>query len=159
MPLAQTDSGLIYPAEGMDGAQVRAALKQHDRNLDLIQQLDPDWRRWVYKVTYSTGSGDQVLFAWRGPGGEPLELSSAIIDRVKLLDKNTPVAAPNEDALNEAPLERRRKDWEQTSDDLADDYLPRTRRKAILPRTMNPGNHRWKERQYRLQQQRLRETR
>jgi hypothetical protein len=159
VPLAQTESGIVYPAEGMDGARIRAALKEHDRNLDLIQQLDPDWGRWVYKVTYSTGSGDEVLFAWRGANGEPLELSSALLDKVKRLDKNTSVAAPDADALNDRHLKSRKKDWDDSTDDLVDDYLPRSRRKSLLPRTRDFANRRWKERQYQLQQQRLRETR
>jgi hypothetical protein len=146
---ARSDSGLVYPVEGMDGAAVRAALKEHDRNLDLIQQLDPQWGRWVFKVTYATGGPSEVLFAWRAPSGEPLPLSSALIDKVKQLDRNTAFAAPDADHLNAQHLDERREDWEEARQDLKDDYLRRAKRQPILPRTTHWGNRRWKEKQSR----------
>lgn len=138
MTLASTDSGIVYPAEGMDGARIRAALKEHDRNLDLTQYADPHWNCWVYKVVYAVSPERQeVLFAWRDPNGRPLPLSSGLIDKVKLLDKNTSVAAPDPDVKNEELKEKREQDWADTREDLTKSYLRESKYTTILPRSRN----------------------
>jgi hypothetical protein len=85
-----TDSGLIL-REREDGLAVARALREYDRDLSLVVDSHGLWR--VY-------AGDVFVCDWSDADGSPLPLTMGLLDKIKLLDKNTSSKAPDPDELN-----------------------------------------------------------
>lgn len=132
-------SGLLLP-EGTEEAAVRDLLQKHDRNLRLTKQIDMTWGRWVYMVSVQV-SPDRVerLLSWRDENGCPLPLSSAIVDRAQMLDRNTVGGPENEDEANRALLERRRRESREWGEEIASEFGKRIdgRFSSPLPRSQS----------------------
>jgi hypothetical protein len=88
----------------------------------------------VYKVFWTNGSVTNVLFTWATPEGDPLPLSSAILEKCKMLDKNTRAEKKDPDALNARLRAEGQKDMEDAAQDLYDDLRRREGRLPLLPR-------------------------
>ncbi len=136
---SRTDSGLVLAEHGQDEAAVARLLKQHDRDLRLVPQRSDSYGRIYYAVYRYAGSERDAEFvcAWVGEDGQPLPLSSRILDMVQQLDRNGRGAYVDEDERNARLRERRALDEAQATEDLADDWARRERRSAVLPR----GSH------------------
>lgn len=125
---SRTDSGLVVAEYGADGAAVRRALKQYDRNLELLPpgvdvQGGADRRHWR---VYARVSGDRPLVfvtAWADRNGDPLPLSMRLLDKVKEQDRTTRGVYLDADARNRElraqVAERSRAD----SETLAEEHL------------------------------------
>jgi hypothetical protein len=94
-----TDSGLIL-REREDGLAVARALREYDRDLSLVVDSHGLWR--VY-------AGDAFVCDWSDRDGTPLPLTMGLLDKIKLLDKNTSSKAPDPDELNGSSRPRRRR--------------------------------------------------
>lgn len=125
---SRRDSGLIVAEYGTDGAAVRRALKDYDRNLELLPPgVDAiggaDRRHWR---VYARVGGDRPLVfvtAWATESGEPLPLSMRLLDRVKEQDLNTRVRYLDADARNARKQEERDRRSKQEGVDLTEEHL------------------------------------
>jgi len=146
----QLESGVLVAQSGAGYATIKAALKQHDQNLELGQVAG------VWKVYYRYGSEPhQVTFLadWRDPDGRPRELSYGLVDKVKSQDRNSREQVPDVDQLERRRQEELAKHRAALVEALNDEYRKPTI-SVSLPRTANRGNHRWKEVQLHAQKRR-----
>jgi hypothetical protein len=133
---SQTTSGLTIANQASDEASVRAALREHNRDLKL------EWKRldgrvcWYVTVYLGSARTDAWVCDWTDETGAPLPLSHGLVERVKQLDGNSRWTEPDPAVLND----RRSAELEQASNDEIDWYAAelvkqyRGRSGVILPR-------------------------
>lgn len=107
---AGTDTGLVLPA--MDEASVLSQLKEYDSELCLVPQYSDSKKQHYYAVHHKRAG---FLFAWMHP------LSSALLEKVKLYDKNTRSIAPNADELEAKRKAAIQSKQESDIEDVRDD--------------------------------------
>lgn len=130
---SRTGSGLIVAEYGADGAAVRRALKEYDRNLELLPPgVDvaggADRRHWR---VYARVAGDRPLVfvtAWATDSGEPLPLSMRLLDRVKEQDGNTRSRYWDSDTRNRALREQQARRSKEQGLDLVDEHVRSAKR-------------------------------
>jgi hypothetical protein len=83
----QTESGLVLAEQAADGAGLRRALKDIDRNLVL---WPPDAMSPYWRVLERRGDDRpaETILTWMGMDATPLPLSSGILDEVQRLRKD-----------------------------------------------------------------------
>ena len=102
----------------MDEAAVRRLLRDYDPDLRLV----PRGQHYsVYRYTGGDRPAEFVL-AWTDNDGNGLPLSSAILDKVKLLDRNTRSKAPDADELEHKRKLQLLKKEQSDAEDVRDDY-------------------------------------
>lgn len=132
---AEGNSGLAVPYQRGDEATIAKELRDYDSHLRLIPQGYRNGQT-VYKVFYRAGPEHaSVLFTWADEQGNPLPLSSAIVEKVKMLDKNSRYEKKDPDTMNEALRASRAKEQEEEIQSIIDDWMTREGRSAVLPRS------------------------
>lgn len=130
----QHESGLLL-AEGETA--IAEALWEYDRNLKLRSSKDAAGREW-WSVRAHVGGDvpDRFVCAWIDEAGNPLPLSSGILDLVKQLDPNTRSVYLDEDAREQQRREETEKTADQRAEDLIDDHIWKHGR-PVLPRSVS----------------------
>jgi hypothetical protein len=126
----QTESGLVLAEQAADGAGLRRALKEIDRNLVL---WPPDAMSPYWRVLERRGDDHpaETILTWMGANAEPLPLSSGILDEVQRLRKDARDRGLTVDERNaqlEAAVAKERRDG---MDALADEYRPYLERERV----------------------------
>jgi len=132
----QTRSGLVLAETGADGAAIERELKKRDPLLSLQGVLSRQYGRILWRVLREAGAdGPETICFWQPEeGGEPYPLSSALLDLVDRLDRNSRgvyAGADELDARRRAELARQ---IERDNEALADDWNPKHGR-PVLPRS------------------------
>lgn len=137
---SRTGSGLIVAEYGADGAAVRSALKEHDRNLVLlppgVDMGGADRRHWR---VYAKVGGDRppvFVTAWADEAGNPLPLSMRLLDRVKEQDRNGRGGYRDADTRNRELREGLRRRSRQQALELVDDHVLSAKRFHPAPRSV-----------------------
>jgi hypothetical protein len=134
--VTQTRGGLYVAEQAVDFQSVAAALREHDPELRLVPQHDPDWGTVVYKVFRYAGDNRPADFVcgWWDREMRPLPLSHRLVDEVKLLDRRTSSRQPDEDEHNERLKQERLDRWSEDMETLADELAKRSRTSPALHR-------------------------
>jgi hypothetical protein len=124
-----SDSGLLLPTQGMDEAAVRRALTEHDPELVLLPPgVDVYGRPWPerqgYRVYRKVGGDKPIEFIcfWGNDQFEPYPLSSALVDKVKELDRNTRSRQLDEYVREEQRRQEIEKQEQRDQEALASDW-------------------------------------
>jgi hypothetical protein len=146
MQYTRSDSGLILAEEIPDAASVERQLKQIDRGLSLQawprQDGPPIWRVVLH---YAGDRPPETIASWIDQSGEPLPLSSRLVDLVRSLDKNSRVAYVDADGKNAQFEEQRERDNARDEEALIADWrMPHGR--PVLPRSQSLRRSRDKQR-------------
>lgn len=124
--VTENESGLYVAERSSDYHAVAALLRGHDQRLRLVPQWDEARRCMLWQV-YSYNGPDresEYVCSWQTAGGEPLPLSSRLLEKVQQLDLRTRGAAPLPNVLNEKNRERVAKDRDSKLGAVADDHRP-----------------------------------
>jgi hypothetical protein len=135
----QTRSGLILAEKGADSVAIERELRKRDPLLSLQGVLVPEWNRIRWRVVRDAGSEQEpeTLCIWQAEeGGEPYPLSSALLDLVDRLDRNTRFHYAGEDELERQRQVSRDRQVERDNEALRDDWNPRHGR-PVLPRSQS----------------------
>jgi hypothetical protein len=136
-----TGSGLLIAEQAASHEHVARLLKQHDPSLRLIPQGGAGGG--VLWTVYSWNGPDRpgtFVCAWQTPHGDPLPLSSRLLEKVQQLDKRTVGDPPDPDKANAAHVAAVRRDRRNALDAVADEhrpYIDRGRVSVQVPR--QPG--------------------
>lgn len=142
-------SGLIVARDSMDEESVGSALRRATDGRFVLQKRrrhedDPGDVAEVYKVVHvETG---QIVFTWMDDFGNPLPLSSGLLDAFQSLmlgARNKPLS---EDEWNRRELERRRADVEREKEAVMDDHRPYMERGRISVSMSDAGKRRYWQR-------------
>jgi len=130
------DSGLVLAEFGQDEAAISKALRQHDPDLRLVPRHSEKFGKRYYAVYRYAGSDRPAEFvcAWTTDAGEPLPLSSRLLDLVQKLDRNTRGEYEDENARERKRREQLERQLAADTQDLIDDWKARDGRSALLPR-------------------------
>jgi len=134
MPVSRRN-GLLVVEEATDFRAVDAALADIDRRLFIAYEIEAG--RPVYRVMVDQGDhGAAVLCDWRDEHGQPLPLSSGLVEQVK---SQRPREGPDLGRSERANAElkaRQLADFDEAVDGIAEDVGARMsgRRSAVLPR-------------------------
>jgi len=133
MGWSRSGSGLYVPSQGSDETAVRRMLKEYDPDLRLVP------RGQHYSVYRYAGSERpaELVCTWADDQGRGLPLSSGVLEKVKMLDRNTRFKAPDADEQNAALKASKAKQQEDETQALVDDWMTRERRTALLPRSQS----------------------
>jgi hypothetical protein len=130
----QTDSGLLLAEEE---SAVAESLWEYDRNLKLRSAVDAAGRTfWSVRAHVGGDIPDRLVCVWVDEQGNPLPLSSGLLELVKQLDPNTRSVYLDEDTRNERRRAEVEKVARQRDADLADDMIPKHGR-PVLPRSQS----------------------
>jgi hypothetical protein len=127
---ARLDSGLVLAQDGMDMAAVERALKRKDPELRLQGWPSREHDCIIWKVV----RGLDTICVWQTDRGEPLPLSSGILDMVDRLDRNSRAAYVDEDTLNRHQKDQEARGWESDSQNIREEWEMKHGR-PILPRS------------------------
>lgn len=84
------ESGLVLATDAMDSAALERALKKRDPLLGLQGWPSEIHGTILWKVVrQSPGRAPETVCVWQSDRGEPYPLSSALLDLVDKLDRNT----------------------------------------------------------------------
>lgn len=126
LQVSETGSGLLIAEQSADREAVARLLRDHDSSLRLVPQLDEarSCTLWCVYRYLGPDRDAQFLCAWQTPSGEPLPLSSRLLDKVQQLDLRTVGNAPDMNALNDAHRAQVLRDRAATMAAIADDHKP-----------------------------------
>jgi hypothetical protein len=129
------DSGLLLVEQSQEEAALRRDLKRLDDRLRLLQpaHVCPGtptgyWR--VVRVVSDDRPAAPVL-TWMDALGEPLPLTSGILDEVNRHRKDGRNFGPNADERNAALEDAVRREREQTREAIHDEYAPYLERERV----------------------------
>ena len=130
----RTDSGLLLARQGVEGAAVAKALREHDPCLVLQPKFSE--QLGTYWTVYSTQFGGWTeVCAWVDHERKQAKpLTMGLVDRVKELDRNGRGDVVESDEANAKHREALREEAQRRLEDLAEDWVPREKRRAVLPR-------------------------
>lgn len=139
-----TDGGLVLPSFGMDEAAIWSALKEIDPDLILVKPgavfaSRPGREQFGYRVYRKAGSDREPEFVcfWGDDYGNPYpDLSSGLIDRVKMLDKNTRGRQLDDLARDEIRRQQAAGRAQDAIEGAVDTWVPKHGR-PILPRSQS----------------------
>lgn len=138
---SRNGSGLVVAEHSADEAAVAAALKQHDRELELIRQIDPETMTWAWSVNRRAPDGSfEFVLAWRENGyGRPYPLSMRLVDEVQKHDRNTVGTPGSMDAVDAAVRAEYRKDYLRDAEAIVKEFGPKLddKKMAPLPRSQS----------------------
>jgi hypothetical protein len=129
---SQLESGVVLAQQGAGYAEIRAALKRHDQNLELGQVAG------VWKVYYRFGSEPhqiEFLCDWRDPDGTARELSQGLVDKVRSQDRNSRVPKVSAEELDRQRREKLAKHKARVIEAIDSEHQP------ILYRKRSAGLH------------------
>lgn len=129
-------SGLLVAEQSQDHRQVEARLRQIDDRLVLWAPdgLNPYWR--VMRRISDDRPAMPVL-AWMAPDGDPLPLSSGLVDEVTRLRRDSRYHGPDADKRNQQHVDQIRKLREDSVEAIHseyEDYLERGRKGVTFAR-------------------------
>lgn len=125
----RTDSGLVLAEASADEAAISGYLKEVDPELELVRQVDPVFMMWSWRVNVRSPRGDvSLVCVWEDENRMPLPLSSALVEKVKSLRKDSRERQLDADVANELHRQRLRKDAEDRVQDVIDDHRKRAGR-------------------------------
>lgn len=106
-----TSVGLVLAEHAHDEAAVARALRQIDDKLCLQKHPGQTSGGWVYKVfrAWSDDHPADLICTWADEHGNPLPLTSGLVDLVNRLRLDAPNKGPDADAHNEQHLRGVRK--------------------------------------------------
>lgn len=132
---SRTSSGLIVREEAADHASVARALREHDDQLRLVPQAVGDELVWTVLRFEGGDRPATIVCKWFDyERGEALPLSHRLVERVKMLDRNTRGRVADEDAANRRLIEKRTAEFEEHVDDIARDGLKGMKRHPAFHR-------------------------
>jgi hypothetical protein len=146
---SSTGSGLLVAEEPASAAQIGRLLREHEPRLRLVPQQDEARRCLLWQVWRHNGNDRPAdyIVTWMDQYGEPLPLSTQIVERVKLFDPNqTASAPPTHTELNARHRERTLRETEARYAAVEQEHAPyvdRGRRVVSMgPRpTRQPADH------------------
>lgn len=125
----RSDSGLNVVEQCGDVAAISRLLRQHDDDLRLV----PGWPFRVYSYRGPNHPAEFVL-AWQSEAGEPLPLSSRLVDEVIRHDRNSRGVVVDADVRNQQQKQAEAKQWERDQEAITEEWLMKHGR-AVLPRS------------------------
>lgn len=137
MQYTRSESGLILAEQTPDAAALERQLKQIDRRLSLQAWPQPDGLPvWKVVLHYAGDRPPETIASWIDQQGEPLPLSSRLVDLVQSLDRNSRVAFVDADGKNAQFAEQRERDNARDEEALISDWrFPHGR--PVLPRSQS----------------------
>lgn len=120
----RTESGLILSEQEQDGAGLRRALKQIDPDLRLWapDAMSPYWRVLLYR---GEDKPAETILTWMDyETGEPLPLSSGVLERVERLRRDARNTGKSADELNAEHVERLRRQRDEDREAIGEEYRP-----------------------------------
>lgn len=123
---SHTGSGLYVAEQAVGDDAVARLLREHDSRLRLVPQWGGAGRSVLWQVYAYNGpdrDADHVC-SWQTPDGEPLPLSSRLLEMVQQHDRRTRGQTATVKELNEKHLAGVAKDRRNALDAVADDYRP-----------------------------------
>ena len=126
-------SGLVVARDSMDEASVQRQLKRLDGRLVLQKHArDGVEGGWVYKVICIVSDTlAPIIFTWMDDFGNPLPLSSGLVEAVQsrmLASRNRPI---DEDEWNARLRAERNKDIEREKQAMMDEHRPYVERNRV----------------------------
>lgn len=127
LTVREHESGLVLAEEAWDETRLSHALKQIRPDVALQKRPRDEGKggTWVYKVVHiPTG---EVMFTWMDERGNPLPLSSGLVDefqRHQVGARNGPIDA---DEANRRHLEQLDRQQADRAEAVWDDWRPRLR--------------------------------
>jgi hypothetical protein len=129
--------GLVVAELGMDGASLERELRKRDPLLSLQGWPSLEHGRIVWRVVREAGErGPETVCVWQTEGGEPLPLSSGLLDLVDRLDRNSRHRHRDEDELNESRRLELAKQQQRDNEGIADNWNP-SHGRTVLPRSVS----------------------
>lgn len=129
MGLVTRDTGLgfVVAEEAADEAQLSRALREIDRDLVLQKERADVGGGWVYKVVQIVSDDyAPVVFVWCDRQGNPLPLSSGLVEEFKGLRKEAASRrGPDADERNRRLVERTRQQIETDRETVIAEHRPR----------------------------------
>lgn len=134
-----TGSGLVVAEHACGEPEVAHLLRQLDRRLVLTWEVDEEHHARVWRVFRRMGSDRPAVWIcdWRDDYGNPLPLSSRLVDRVRDLSVNSRAPKPDAQAHNERVRAEADKQFQEETDDIARWHGARHGRLACLPRSQS----------------------
>lgn len=137
----RTPSGLIVRQESSDYRSVLEALQQHDPALRLVPQHTEHGVMWQV-LRYAGGDRPaEIVTGWYDENHDPLPLSHGLVEKVKLLDRNTRGRQEDPDVVNRRRSERQAEREREESEDMARDFVKRTKRHPAFHRGIHLRKH------------------
>lgn len=131
-------SGLVAVEIGTDGAALERELQKRDPALQLQGWPAPEWGCISWRVVRTAGLDrpPETICYWMNEAtGEPYPLSSALLDKVDQLDRNSRgvyVSAEERNARREAEIAKQ----QERDNEAMLDWIPRHGR-PVLPRSQS----------------------
>jgi hypothetical protein len=134
----RSSGGLDILEHQGDEATISRELRKHDDDLRLIRGYDTERGVWLYKVYSYRGPNHpaEFILAWQTEQGEPLPLSSRLVDEVVRHDRNTRGRTLDADVKNAMQKAEEAKQWDRDQEALIDDWSMKHGR-PILPRSQS----------------------
>lgn len=132
---SRSDSGLVLAEHGMDEAAVSRALRQHDNDLRLVRGYDLDREVFFWKVYRYNGPDRPADFilAWANEEGEPLPLSTRLVDEVQRHDRGMRGDFVSADEHNRRLREERHKDYLRDAEAIVQEFSAKLDGKKMVP--------------------------
>ena len=129
-------NGLVVAENACGEPEVAARLRQFDRQLVLTWEVDEHHQARVWRVFKRMGSDRPAVWIcdWRDDYGNPLPLSSRLVDRVRDLSMNSRAPKPDAETHNQRLREEADKQFQEETGDIAKWHGGRHGRLACLPR-------------------------
>lgn len=147
------ESGLVLAEEGQDEARLQHALEQIDRSLVLQKHRADVGGGWVYKVIQQVSDDyAPVVFTWCDTFGNPLPLSSGLVEEFKGLRKEAAARrGPDADERNRQLVERTRLQIEADRDAVMADHRARVEKGRVGVGMSTRGRRHYRDSDGRLQ--------
>jgi hypothetical protein len=132
------ESGLILTEHRMDQAALERQLKRRDPLLSLQGWPSETHRTILWKVVRDAGSGrpPDTVCVWQSERGEPYPLSSALLDLVDQLDRNSRSSYLTDNQRNEQRRRELARKVELDNEAIRDDTTFKHGR-PVLPRSQS----------------------
>ena len=120
-----TGVGLVLAEHSQDEAGVKRALQQIDDRLVLQKHPAAVPGGWVYKVfrLVSDDTPPDLVCAWADEYGNPLPLTSGLVDKVNSLRRDAPGKGVSVDEHNAAHVERARRIGRESAERVIEDHF------------------------------------
>lgn len=132
--MRETGAGLVIAEQSADEASIARALKQIDSRLVLQKHPAEIRGGWVYKV-FAIVSDDQpaeAVCTWADEYGNPLELSSGLVDLVNRLRPDARSRrGPDSDERNAAHREQLQRAREEDAERVNEDHRAKIERGRV----------------------------
>lgn len=135
-------SGLLVAETHASNEAVARLLRAYDSSLRLVPQAGEEHGGVLWNVYRYNGPDRPASYvcAWQTPGGEPLPLSSRLLEKVQYLDRRTVGDAPSAEAMNAAHKQKLRKDRIAEKQEITEAHEPYVRRGRVSVSTTAARN-------------------